>query len=183
MELDRFHIREHPRARHIRITIHDDGRMVVTKPPQVSMKRVERFIQERQTWIEEVQAKFGRSGASKRIALPRPRKNSKAYTEAREQARALVVERLRYFNTLYGFTYGTISIRNQKTRWGSCSAAGNLSFNYRLVYLPPELADYVIVHELCHTKEHNHSKRFWELVAKTIPEYVSRRVKLRREYV
>ncbi len=100
-------------------------------------------------------------------------------------ALALVISRLLHFQSLYrekfGYTflYSRISIRNQSSRWGSCSRKGNLSFNYRLALLPPRLADYIIVHELCHLGEFNHSKKFWDLVALTIPDWQKLRVELK----
>lgn len=92
-------------------------------------------------------------------------------TEARECARALVHARLTYFNQFYQCEYKKVFIKNQKTRWGSCSSAGNLNFSYRIIFLSPEAQDYLIVHELCHLKEFNHSERFWKLVAQQIPNY------------
>ncbi|MDB5194853.1 MAG: putative metal-dependent hydrolase [Parcubacteria group bacterium] len=103
------------------------------------------------------------------IQLPRTRRGTKPHKDAVERTRALVTERVSYWSGVYGIPYGTISIRKQKTRWGSCSQAGNLSFNYRLGFLPLHLADYVIVHELCHIRQHNHSPAFWALVAQAIP--------------
>lgn len=94
------------------------------------------------------------------------------------RALALVHARILYFNAFYRFKINRISIKNQKTRWGSCSKKGNLNFNYRIALLPPQLADYVIVHELCHLGEFNHSANFWKLVAKTIPNYQ----KIRQEF-
>jgi hypothetical protein len=88
-----------------------------------------------------------------------------------ESARALATERVLYWNQFYNFTYKRIAIRNQSTRWGSCSSIGNLNFNYKMVFLPPHLVDYIVVHELCHLYHFNHGREFWELVAKTIPEY------------
>jgi predicted metal-dependent hydrolase len=75
-----------------------------------------------------------------------------------------------------------IRIRNQTSLWGSCTRTGNLQFNYKLVYLPKRSVDYIVVHELCHLKEHNHSQRFWKLVEKMIPDYKQIRRSL-RQYV
>src|SRR5579864_4008337 len=93
------------------------------------------------------------------------------YVKYKEAARTLVKSRLAYYNQFYGFRVNRIAIKNHKSRWGSCSKKGNLNFNYRLVLLPIELANYVIVHELCHLGQFNHSPEFWKLVAATIPNY------------
>ncbi len=98
-------------------------------------------------------------------------------------ARAIVHEHLARANAHYGFTYNKIFIRNTRTRWGSCSTRGNLGFNYRIVKLPPELAHYVVVHELCHRKEFNHSAKFWALVAETIPNWKKTRATLRKVHI
>jgi predicted metal-dependent hydrolase len=99
----------------------------------------------------------------------RTRKKRITPKEESMKAKALVHERLAFFNQHYGYSINKIAIRNQKTRWGSCSSKGNLNFNYKIIYLPPEAQDYLIVHELVHLKEFNHSKRFWDLVLETIP--------------
>ena len=178
-----YEIRESRRARSARITVHPDGRVVVTKPNRIGLSAIERFVREKSEWIAlTVEKAKRRRGGLPLLALPRPRKGSHAYKEAIAQARALVTNRLAHFNQFYGFSYGSISIRNQKTRWGSCSAKNNLSFNYRIAFLPPELADYIIVHELCHTNEHNHGATFWALVAKAIPNHVALRKEIRTRY-
>jgi predicted metal-dependent hydrolase len=104
----------------------------------------------------------------------------KEYKKYKEQARAVVIRKIIEFNASYNFNFGRISIRNQKTRWGSCSKKGNLNFNYRLVFIPDALVDYIIVHELCHLGEFNHSKNFWNLVARTIPDHAQFRKQLRQ---
>ena len=98
---------------------------------------------------------------------------TKHYTMHKEIAREQVLARLEYFNSHYGYTYNRVAIRNQKTCWGSCTEKGNLNFSYKLMFLPPHLMDYIVVHELCHLKELNHGKQFWELVAIAMPEYKS----------
>lgn len=93
----------------------------------------------------------------------------------RRQARAIITERLAYWNSRYGFTYHRVAIKEQKTRWGSCSRKGNLNFNWRLLLAPLPILDYVVIHELCHLKEQNHAQRFWALVAQSCPDYRERR--------
>ncbi len=106
------------------------------------------------------------------------RKPSKKYLEHKEAARSLVLSRLEHFNQHYKLTFGRVSIRNQKSRWGSCSSKGNLNFNYKLALLPSHLSDYVIVHELCHRKQFNHSQKFWDLVGETLPNYIELKTEL-----
>jgi predicted metal-dependent hydrolase len=88
-----------------------------------------------------------------------------------DQALKIIPERVAFFAHHMGIRYGRITIRNQKTRWGSCSSKGNLNFNCLLMLVPPDVRDFVIVHELCHLREMNHSPRFWAEVAKVIPDY------------
>ncbi len=111
-------------------------------------------------------------------------RSRKLYLANKEAARALVHERVKHFvdshyGPRHGIAVGKIAIRNQKSRWGSCSKHGNLNFNYKLVFMPPEARDYVIVHEICHIKEFNHGRGFWALVAETVPEYRALRKQLR----
>jgi len=106
-------------------------------------------------------------------------KTTKDYIRHKELARKLVHDRLGFYNRIYGFKVNRVAIRNQKSRWGSCSTKGNLNFNYRIVKLPLELVDFVIVHELCHLEEFNHSRQFWSLVEKSIPDYKFRHKQLR----
>ena len=101
-----------------------------------------------------------------------------AYETHKESARVLVHERILLFAPLVGVIPKRIAIRDQRSRWGSCSTKGNLNFNYRLLHIPIELADYVIVHELCHLLEFNHSERFWAHVERILPDYKLRKTAL-----
>ncbi len=116
---------------------------------------------------------------------PRKRKRVSAkekleYQKYKDQARALVIKKIEKYNRFYNFKYNRLTIRNQVSRWGSCSQLGNLNFNYKIIFLPEKLADYIIVHELCHLKEFNHSPRFWALVAQTFPDYLQLRKDLKK---
>ncbi len=89
----------------------------------------------------------------------------------RSAARSRLENRVAYYHQFTGGKYTSVTIRDQKTRWGSCSSRGTLSFNYRLIFAPSEVLDYVVVHELCHLTHMNHSKDFWNMVASVMPEY------------
>ncbi len=93
----------------------------------------------------------------------------------RSAAKEYFPKRVAYYHQQTGGNYTKITIRDQKTRWGSCSSSGTLSFNYRLMYAPPRVLDYVVVHELCHLTHMNHSKDFWNMVASIMPDYKSYR--------
>ena len=109
------------------------------------------------------------------LFLPRPNDSAELQNALRQTLVRLALERFQEKLTLYGprvgKEYGRVTIRDQKTRWGSCSSQHNLNFNWRLILAPPEVLEYVVVHELCHLWEFNHSKRFWELVGQQMPEY------------
>ncbi len=96
---------------------------------------------------------------------------TKHYVTHKEEARSLVLARLVYFNRYYNLSWNRVAIRNQRRCWGSCSSKKNLNFNYKVLFLPAHLRDYIIVHELCHLAELNHGQQFWNLVAEVIPDY------------
>ena len=111
---------------------------------------------------------------------PLPVSGRRDYLKYREQARAFVHGRVAYWNTYYDVRIRRISIKNTRRTWGSCSRKGNLNFSYALLFLPRELADYVVVHELCHARHPNHSSAFWAEVAKATPDFARRRKELRK---
>ena len=96
------------------------------------------------------------------------------YLTHKEVARELVLARLHFWNQYYGFRYNRVAIRNQKTCWGSCTSLKNLNFSYKLIFLPPHLQDYVVLHELCHLKELHHGQTFWDLMGQVMPDYEAR---------
>jgi predicted metal-dependent hydrolase len=106
-------------------------------------------------------------------------RNKHHYRKHKESARILVHARLSYFNTFYGLSWKKVFIKNSKSRWGSCSEVGNLNFNYKILFLPSEVQDYLIVHELCHLAEFNHGPNFWAQMGRTLPNYRELRKKLR----
>lgn len=102
------------------------------------------------------------------------------YLEHKERARVLVKRKIEKYNAFYNFKFNRIAIKDHVSRWGSCSKKGNLNFNYRLALIADELVDYVVVHELCHLGEFNHSQKFWDLVAQTIPNHIHLRKHLKQ---
>lgn len=107
------------------------------------------------------------------------RRNHRHYLRHKEAARALVHARLAHYNRHYNYRVARVFIKNSKSRWGSCSSRGNLNFNYKLLFLPPEVLDYVVVHELCHLAHFNHGPEFWAKVAETVPHHKELRRLLR----
>ncbi len=164
-----YELCRHHRAKRVSVRVRPGtggvGRVVLTVPRRGSVRIGEDFLRRHAEWVfEQVGRLAGRESAL-------TRSDPAEYRKRHDEALGFVRERVEHWNRLYGFTYGIITIRDQKTRWGSCSRSGNLSFSWKLLLLPERLADYVVVHELCHLAEFNHSNRFWALVARTIPEY------------
>lgn len=166
------------RAKRLRLAVNRLGEVTLTRPAMISPLIAEKFLHSQAAWVL---SKI--SEQASRPHDPLDRLTRRDYLFNREAARQLVLARLEVFNQIYKFKYQRVSIRDQKTRWGSCSRQGNLNFSYKLIYLEPELQDYIIVHELCHLEELNHSVRFWRLVAKAVPDFSRRRARLRRGLV
>jgi hypothetical protein len=167
-----YRVRISRRARRMRISVGCEAGVVVTLPWGIGESAAKEFVRQKQGWILKSLNYFNKFKG--RVFI---KSNRREYLNRRPEALAMARSKVAQWNKIYGFTYSRISIRNQKTRWGSCSKKGNLNFNYKIVHLPGDLVDYLVVHELCHLKEMNHSKNFWDLVGRTITEYK----KLRRE--
>jgi predicted metal-dependent hydrolase len=161
-----YTLRSSKRSRNLRMTMEFDGTLVVTVPHPFIGRFVEPFLRQKASWILRHRERMKKL-KGKTFIKPSKREYEKNKTEILRK----VKERLEFFNRFYKFTYHKVRIRNQSSLWGSCTRGGNLQFNYKLMYVPDKTFDYVVVHELCHLKEHNHSDRFWALVSKMIPEY------------
>lgn len=150
----------------ISLTIEWDLRVVMRVPLGTTRAEVRNILEEKQAWLQ-YHLELARQ-RQKDAAPPLTEAELRALTE---QAKLVLPERAAYFAPLVGVTYGRITIRHQVSRWGSCSTKGNLNFNCLLMLCPPEAADYIVVHELCHRLEMNHSAEFWAHVARVMPEY------------
>ena len=154
----------------IAIEIKKDLRIIVRAPLFVSDSEIQRFVMEKSAWIEKnIEKVKARNEQEKQNTMPKL--TMEEIHDLADKALEVIPKRAEYYAKVMKVSYGRITIRNQVTRWGSCSSKGNLNFNCLLMLCPPEVLDYVVVHELCHLKEMNHSKRFWELVAQFCPEY------------
>lgn len=160
-------IRKHARAKKITLSVKDGSRVLVTVPKWVSYRAGKKFASKHKDWISKKLAE-GKKMTKKSIF---EKGTIEDYKKNKEKARELVTRKIEKFNNHYGFKVGRIAIRNQRTRWGSCSEKRNLNFNWRIVLLNDKQVDYLVVHELCHLGQLNHSKKYWDLVAQTIPNY------------
>lgn len=158
------------RRKTLSVEIKPDGRIIVRAPMRFPKREIERFLLEKSEWIRTHRARILQR-QEQQEAHPIPPLTDAQLRDLKRRAAKVIPERVQYFAPLVGVDYGRISIRSQRTRWGSCSTAGNLNFNCLLLLAPPEVLDYVVVHELCHRKEMNHSPRFWAEVGRVLPDY------------
>lgn len=163
------------KAKKIRLSVYRDGDFIVTIPKRVSEKQAEYFIIKKSNWILDKIHYFENCPPAIKTRCCK-----EEYDLYKDKALALVNNRVEHFNKIYGYKFNKICIKNQKTRWGSCSRKGNLNFNYKIALLPEILADYIIVHEICHLGEFNHSQSFWNLIIRTTPNYKEIRKELKK---
>ena len=160
-----------PRARRWRLEVPWGEPARLTVPPRMSGAEIERVLEERRPWIEE----------QRRRQVPRLGLDTRGLreSEGRTAARELLATLADDEAPELGVAYRRLRVGDQRTLWGSCSPKGTLSFNWRLVLAPLEVADYVVVHELCHLRVLDHSRRFWALVESRRPHYREPRAWLR----
>ena len=159
-------VRKSKRFKRMSVTVHCDGGVIAIQPSNLGFERFLNVLEQKVSWIQE-KIEFYKG----KDLIVATKHSQIEQLKLRCAAKKIVQERVEYFNQFYQFSYGRIFIKNQKTRWGSCSSKRNLNFNYRIALLSQELQDYLVVHELCHLKEFNHSKNFWKLVEQSIPNY------------
>ena len=152
-----------------------NGRVIVRSPMGVANNTIERFIKKNRGWIDK------HVEMSKNTNDPFADLSRSELENIRESARAILTSKTEKYSHIMGLKYGRITITGAKTRFGSCSSKGNISYSYRLVLYPEDAIDYVVVHELAHIKEMNHSKRFYAIIEKVLPDY-KERIKLLKNH-
>ena len=155
------------------VQIRADGTVIARAPLRMPKDRILCFLSEKASWIRMQQGRMQEREKMRQQA--RIHLDAAQEKELRERAKSVLAQRTAYFARQIGVTYGRITVRDQKTRWGSCSQTGNLNFNFRLILAPLEVLDYVVVHELCHRRQMNHSTQFWQEVAQVLPDYRKRK--------
>lgn len=156
------------RRRTLAVEIRPDGGLLVRAPMRASEEQIRRFLEHEKAWIEKNRVRVmekARREAPEQVLTP------EQLQELADQAAAYIPGRVRYWAPKVGVEYGRITIRNQRTKWGSCSSKGNLNFNCLLMLTPREVIDSVVVHELCHRKHMDHSPAFYREVRRVYPEY------------
>ena len=160
----------------VALEIRPDLSVLVRAPYWMADWQIRKFVDEKSDWLY---AHLREMEQKQKLEAARPKAaplNPGELQMLADEALRVITVRVRFYAPVVGVTYGRITIRNQRTRWGSCSAKGNLNFNCLLMKAPPEVLDYVVVHELCHRLEMNHSPRFWAQVERVLPDYkVSRK--------
>lgn len=175
METERSLIIVRSDRKTVGLEVLSDGSVKVRIPRRMTEREALGVVRAHREWIEKKQEEISRR-QERESFLPW----ETLTTEERVRIREIIGERVQWYAGKMGVSPGRIAIRNQKTRWGSCSSKGNLNFNYRLAYLPQALLDYVVVHELSHLRHMNHSAAFWQEVERYCPDYRSRRAELRQ---
>lgn len=161
------------RRKTVAVTVTRDGEVVIRCPLRMTEEAAKAFAAEHEAWIRRHVLEAKERLSHRMTYTPDEVKQFSM------QARTVFEEKAAYFAGRMGVAYHRITIRGQISRWGSCSTKGNLNFNWKLMLVPEELQDYVVVHELAHLKEMNHSKRFWAVVEEVLPDYKERRKALR----
>ena len=151
------------------IQVSTTGQVTVRAPRTMSDSTIDAFLTQKESWILKHLSHATPESSSETPKNPPLSDFRRSYYM--ESARKIFKRKTAVYAGKMGVTYGRITIREQKTRWGSCTSEGNLNFNWRLIFAPEEVVDYIVVHELAHRKEMNHSRAFYDVVASVLPDY------------
>lgn len=157
----------HSQRKSVSIELKTEG-IIVRAPKGMSRQKIDAFLEQKRSWIEKHWVKVQ---AQKDVLEEKKPFTMQEIQELADKALVVIPEKVKKYAPLVGVTYGRITIRNQRSRWGSCSSKGNLNFNCLLMLCPDEVVDYVVVHELCHRKHMNHSAQFYAEVERVFPDY------------
>lgn len=151
----------------VSIHVEPDGSVVVRAPLTTGKTFIDQFVAAKSDWIQKSAEKMReRHENRKELSL-----SEEQIKELKTRATAYLSQRSAYFADIMGVSYRGIKVNSANTRWGSCNSKGEINYTYRLILAPRDLVDYVVVHELAHLKEMNHSKKFWSLVSRVLPNY------------
>lgn len=167
--------RESTRAKYLRLTV-AGGEITLTVPHCMSERAVQKFLNEKQDWIADKYKKLSRTRDEHPDIAATDKNHYHAHQDA---ALALAKEKVTEWNHELQLDFNAVRVRRMKTRWGSCTAKRNLHFNYKILFLPEQVQDYLVVHELCHLEHPNHSADFWGLVTEVLPDYKDHHQQLR----
>ncbi|MBO7374136.1 MAG: M48 family metallopeptidase [Oscillospiraceae bacterium] len=165
------------RRKTVAVQVKPDGTVLVRAPRLLPQREIRRFVEDHQGWIEK---QLRKQAAARELGKDLEPLSMRELKELSESARRDLTQRSAYWAERVGVTYGRISIRHQKSKWGSCSSKGNLNFNCLLMLAPESVRDYVVVHELCHRKHMNHSPTFWQAVEQVLPDWRSAKAWLKQ---
>jgi predicted metal-dependent hydrolase len=172
-----YSIKKSLHAKRLRIAVYCNCDVIVTIPHHKTINDVESYLIEKSKWLMQKLEHYSKSSPLNDINF-----HSLSFQENKANAEKLALKIVNKYCKKYQFKYNKIFIKDHKTKWGSCSNKGNINLNYRIIFLPRKLAEYVIVHELCHLKELNHTNKYWKLVEKILPNYKQHLVELQNMY-
>ena len=170
-----YSVKKSKRAKRMRIAVYCDCSIVITSPQSVTETQIQKFIRLKSDWILKKIVFFSSLQIQPDIAI----QSEQHYSQHKEKALKAITRRVRQLSEKYKLEPNEIRVKMLKTKWGSCSGKKNLNFNYKLIFLDQDLQGYVIIHELCHLKELNHTKKFWAHVESLMPQYTLMRNRMK----
>lgn len=166
-----YTFKQYRQSKSIKVSMHKNSELKISAPTCVNQKKALDFLLEQKDWIER---------HLNNIENNPDRLNAPSYHSHKFRAKRFIMNKVNEINRIYQYEFKSIRIKDNSRSWGSCSVNKILNFNYRLMFIPEDLAEYVVAHELCHLQEMNHSPDFWKLVEVVIPDYKEKRRGLKK---